>query len=70
MPELLVFIVINAISLACIALQYFIKNTISAITSHDIKFEGERHVSNEPQHNDAINEIFWMYMPLLYRRVK
>ena len=32
-PELLVFIVINAISIACIVFQYFIKNTISVITS-------------------------------------
>ena len=33
MPELLMFIVINAISIACIVFQYLIKNTISAITS-------------------------------------
>ena len=33
MPELLVFIVINALSIACIVFWYFIKNTISVITS-------------------------------------
>ena len=33
MPELLVFIVINTVSIACIVFQYFIKNTISVITS-------------------------------------
>ena len=33
MPELLVFIVINAISMACIIFQYPIKNMISVITS-------------------------------------
>ena len=33
MPELLVFVAINAISIACIVLQYLIKNTISVITS-------------------------------------
>ena len=33
MPELLMFIVINAISMACIVFQYLIKNTISVITS-------------------------------------
>ena len=33
MPELLVFIVINAVSIACIVFQYLIKNTISVITS-------------------------------------
>ena len=33
MPELLVFIVINDISIACIVFWYFIKNTISVITS-------------------------------------
>ena len=32
MPELLVFIVINAISIAFIVFQYFIKNMISVIT--------------------------------------
>ena len=33
MPELLMFIVINAASMACIVFQYLIKNTISVITS-------------------------------------
>ena len=33
MPELLVFLVINAISMACIVFWYLIKNTISVITS-------------------------------------
>ena len=33
MPELLMFIVINAISMACIIFWYLIKNTISVITS-------------------------------------
>ena len=33
MPELLMFIVINAVSIACIVFQYFIKNMISVITS-------------------------------------
>ena len=33
MPELLVFVVINALSIACIVFQYFIKNMISDITS-------------------------------------
>ena len=33
MPELLMFIVINAISIAYIVFQYFIKNMISVITS-------------------------------------
>ena len=33
MPELLMFIVINAISIACIVFWYLIKNTISVITS-------------------------------------
>ena len=32
MTELLVFVVINAISMACIVFQYLIKNTISVIT--------------------------------------
>ena len=32
-PELLVFVVINAISISCIVFHYFIKNTISVITS-------------------------------------
>ena len=37
MPELLVFVVINAISIACIVFQYLIKNMISvsmSIMSH------------------------------------
>ena len=33
MPELFVFIVINAISIACIVFWYLIKNTISVSTS-------------------------------------
>ena len=33
MPELLVFIVINAVSMAFIVFWYFIKNTINVITS-------------------------------------
>ena len=33
MPELLMFIVINAVSIACVVFQYLIKNTISVITS-------------------------------------
>ena len=33
MPELLMFIVINGVSIACIVFQYLIKNTISVITS-------------------------------------
>ena len=33
MPELLMFIVINAVSIACIVFRYLIKNTISVITS-------------------------------------
>ena len=33
MPELLMFIVINAIRMACIIFQYLIKNMISVITS-------------------------------------
>ena len=33
MPELLMFVVINAVSIACIVVRYFIKNTISVITS-------------------------------------
>ena len=33
MPELLVFIVINVVSIACIVFQYFIKNMIIVITS-------------------------------------
>ena len=33
MQELLMFVVINAISMACIIFQYLIKNTISVITS-------------------------------------
>ena len=33
MPELLVFIVINAVSIACVVFQYLIKNTISVSTS-------------------------------------
>ena len=33
MPELLVFVVINAITIACIVFRYLIKNTISVITS-------------------------------------
>ena len=33
MPELLMFIVINAVSMACIIFQYLIKNMISVITS-------------------------------------
>ena len=33
MPELLVFIVINAVSMTCIVCRYLIKNTISVITS-------------------------------------
>ena len=33
MPELLMFIVINAVSIACIVFWYLIKNTISVITS-------------------------------------
>ena len=32
MPELLMFVVINAVSIACIVFWYFIKNTISVIT--------------------------------------
>ena len=33
MPELFVFVVINAVSIACIVFQYLIKNTISVSTS-------------------------------------
>ena len=33
MPELPVFVVINAISIACMVFRYLIKNTISVITS-------------------------------------
>ena len=33
MQELLMFVVINAVSIACIVFQYLIKNTISVITS-------------------------------------
>ena len=33
MPELLMFIVINAVSMACMVFQYLIKNMISVITS-------------------------------------
>ena len=33
MPELLMFVVLDAISIACIVLWYFIKNMISVITS-------------------------------------
>ena len=33
MPELLVFVVINAVSITCIVFWYLIKNTISVITS-------------------------------------
>ena len=33
MPELLMFIVINAVSIACIVFQYLIKNMISVSTS-------------------------------------
>ena len=33
MPELLVLVVINAVSMACIIFRYLIKNTISVITS-------------------------------------
>ena len=33
MPELLVFVVINAVSMACNIFQYLIKNMISVITS-------------------------------------
>ena len=33
MPELLMFVVINAISIACIVFQYHIKNIISVSTS-------------------------------------
>ena len=33
MPELLMFIVINAVSIACIVFQYLIKNTISVSIS-------------------------------------
>ena len=34
MPELLVFVVINAVSIACIVFWHFIKNTISVIASN------------------------------------
>ena len=33
MPELFVFIIINAVSIVCIVFQYIIKNTISVSTS-------------------------------------
>ena len=33
MPELFMFVVINAVSIACIVFQYLIKNTISVSTS-------------------------------------
>ena len=33
MPELFVFVVINAISIACIVFQFFIKSMINVITS-------------------------------------
>ena len=33
MPELILFVVINAVSMACIVFWYLIKNTISVITS-------------------------------------
>ena len=33
MPELLMFVVINAVSIACIVFQYLIKNKISVSTS-------------------------------------
>ena len=33
MPELFVFVVINAISIACVVFQYLIKNMISISTS-------------------------------------
>ena len=32
MPEFPVFVVMNALSIACIVFQYFIKNMISVIT--------------------------------------
>ena len=40
MPELLVFVVINAVSITCIVFWYFIKNMISVITSIDVACKG------------------------------
>ena len=71
MPDLLMFIVINAVSIACTVFRYLIKNTISVSTSimehlHNSILAYEGHIGEYDRQDLPVLSITYVFQKFLF----